>query len=370
MKLKLITFNPAKSTLRNFQKKYPVRSVHDDYEEMLRELFFIKNPKYRFEKGFEKNLAAFINEHKKGKKIEECGNWFYFDWQQTLVHFLEDNLHQELRTARNKNLITESEQQIFYNSTIAIAGLSVGSHAALCIALTGGAKNLKLADFDEISGSNLNRLNASFSAIGTNKALYFGRKILEINPYANIFIYPEGLTHKNLDEFVDGDKKHGIPRSNIVLDQIDGLEMKIRLRLRARQSKTALLMATDVGEWGMMDVERYDLNKNLKIFNGLLGDFTLKEFTSYKPHEVVKLVTRIIGPENMSARVKQSMQEIGKTLYAWPQLGSAAGISGSALAYLCRQILLGEKVPSGRYNLQPATLTKPKKPLTKKTVKK
>ncbi len=357
MKFKLITFDPTKKKLRDFRRKYPVRLIHDYYQNLLEELFFIRNPKYRFKKGHETSLAKFIDNHKKGKKLGECGVWFYFDWKQTLVHYLEPDLHQEIRTARNKNMILSAEQQKFYNSTVAIAGLSVGSHAALSIALTGGAKNIKLADFDEISGSNLNRLPAGFSSIGTNKALYFARKIAEIDPYTNIFIYPEGLTHSNLDEFVDGDKADKIPASDLLIDQVDSLEMKIRLRLKARQSKTALLMATDVGEWGIVDIERYDLDQNLKIFNGLLGDFTMEEFTHYKPQEVIKLVTRIIGQENMPPRVQESLREIGKTLFAWPQLGSAASLSGAVLAYLTRHILLGTKIPSGRYSLEPTVLT-------------
>jgi tRNA A37 threonylcarbamoyladenosine dehydratase len=71
----------------------------------------------------------------------------------------------------------------------------VGSHAALTIAIMGMARHIKLADPDEISASNLNRLNYDFTKIGKNKAQVAAEFIYQVNPYAEIDIYSNGINY-------------------------------------------------------------------------------------------------------------------------------------------------------------------------------
>jgi hypothetical protein len=49
--------------------------------------------------------------------------------------------------------------------------------------------------------------------------------------------------------------------------------------------------------------------------------------------------------------MQQSLQAVGTDLPAWPQLGTAAMISGVALSYITRRILTGQSMPSGRYEV-------------------
>jgi hypothetical protein len=44
----------------------------------------------------------------------------------------------------------------------------------------------------------------------------------------------------------------------------------------------------------------------------------------------------------------ESLLQVGKTLYSWPQLGDAATLSGVAVAYIVRKLALGEPVKSGK----------------------
>jgi hypothetical protein len=116
----------------------------------------------------------------------EKGMWVYYPWKKTLVHVLNENEYEELRTSRNKNLITKDEQDKFRNARIAVAGLNVGNPGALCIVLEGGSKNIKFADFDPLSVSNLNRFRAGLCELEINKATLSARQALEIDPYMNI----------------------------------------------------------------------------------------------------------------------------------------------------------------------------------------
>lgn len=320
--------------------------VVDSYSEQLGELFLIRNPRFRFNKDYQNELAQFLSE-RAGERKE--GVWFYFPWNATLARFLPEDEHQELRTARNRNLITGEEQERYYNSVVGIAGLSVGSHAALTIAMTGGARKIKLADPDTVSVSNLNRLRYPATVAGKRKVDVAGQLICEINPYATVYMYPEGITAENIAVFVEG--RDTEPRIGFMAEGVDNLEMKILLRERAKIARVPLVMATDNGDGIIVDVERYDLDPNLALFNGALGDISIEAFRSFPPSELPKLATKVAGPDYIVERMLQSLGEVGRTLYSWPQLGTAATFTGVATAYLARRILTGGNIASGKYDM-------------------
>ena len=171
------SFRPVK--IKNIRDKSELKKVTqgmgfslvDQIEDFLLELFQLRNPKYKFIKEYSEDFLKFKLKYLGKKEADSVGNWFYYPWLKTVIHFLPENEHFELRTGRNKNLITKEEQEIFYNSSIAVLGMSVGSHAALTIAMTGGAKYLTLADLDVIGGSNLNRIRTGYQNIGVKKVV-------------------------------------------------------------------------------------------------------------------------------------------------------------------------------------------------------
>ena len=331
-------------TIESFQKRYPVERVVDNYAGLAEELFLIRNPNYRFNRDYRGHFEEFIKDHLgKDKSLSEAGSWFYFPWNKILIHYLPEELHQELRTARNRNLITEDEQKKFYDFKIGVTGLSVGSHAALTLAMMGAGRVMKLADPDSISGSNLNRVRYDFTEVGQNKCDLITRKIYQVNPYSEISMYPKGITPDNITEFLAGP-----PKLDILVEEADNLEMKIRLRLEAKKLGIPVVMATDNGDNVIVDIERYDLDPDLQPFNGVAGDLTLEEFQSFTPQELPRLATKIAGPGLLVPRMMESLLEVGKSLYSWPQLGSAATLSGVVIAYLVRRIANGEKVQTGK----------------------
>jgi len=341
-----VAYNPKNGSLSKFRKKYKVLEMVDYYSELVRELFLIRNPQYRFVSNYENAFEQFYQQHLQGKKSEHAGKWFYFPWSKKLVHYLPEKLHQELRTARNKNIITPEEQEKYYKMNIGIAGLSVGSHAALTIVMSGGAKTIKLADPDTVSGSNLNRIRYDFSVLGKNKCELAAQQIYQINPYSNVYQFPEGLTEKNIRKFLAGP-----PKLDALVEEVDNLEMKIRLRIEAKKLGIPVLMATDNADNVIVDIERYDLNRKLRIFNGRAGNLDLAMFGKISPADIPKLATKIAGPDYVTSRMQDSLMEVGKTLYSWPQLGTAATLSGVAIAYLVKRLAQGEKLKSGKYEI-------------------
>jgi hypothetical protein len=328
------------TNLEEFKAQNQTVEVLDQYSELIKELFLIRNPRYKFGGDYALEAEKFIQEHLAGKPMTAAGNWFHFTRDKKLVHFLPDEMHQELRTARNKNIITAEEQKKFYHFTVGVAGMSVGSHPALTIAMMGGARRIKIADPDTISGSNLNRIRYDFTKVGENKCELVEELIYKLDPYAEVHAYTKGINEENIAEFLDG--------LDVLAEEVDNLEMKIRLRLEAKKRGIPVVMATDNGDNVIVDIERYDLDPKLPIFNGVAGDLTLEEFKAFPPMELPRLATKIAGPGIVVNRMLTSLFEVGKTLYSWPQTGDAATLAGVAVAYVVKRLALGEPLKSGK----------------------
>ena len=336
---KPIIFNARKYSLDFLKKRLKVTKVIDTYRLQLEDLFLIRNPRFRFNKNYQKDLTKFVKEHTKGLPLEKCGNWVYFPWNGLLVHYLEDSLHQELRTARNKNFITSKEQEKLYNTTIGIAGLSVGSNIAIALSLMGACRKIKIADPDVIAPSNLNRIITDFTNIGINKAVVIARYIYQVNPYAEIEIFEEGINKKNIKEFLKG--------LDILIEELDDIEIKIEIRKLARRKKIPVIMATDNGDNVIIDIERFDIKPDLPLFHGNIKNIDYKNINKNIP-KLYKAMSKIIGLRFVPSRIIQSIFEVGKTIYSWPQLITAAMLSGAVVAYVVKKIILNEKIKSGK----------------------
>lgn len=320
-------------------------SVVDTIDEQLEDLFLIRNPKYKFlpdhREAFLEFQKSVFGTHQK----EYYGTWVFFPWSNTLIHVLPEAEWHEARTGRNRNLITDDEQKIFAKSVVAIAGLSVGSHVALTITMMGGAHKMVLADPDVLSLSNLNRIRSGASQIGRSKIELVAAQIYDMNPYAELVLFPEGITEENVARFFDD---AGV---DILVEETDNLGLKILLREEAKKRKIPVVMGTDNGDGVILDVERFDLHSDLALFNGAIGDISIEEFKKFPPQELPKLATKIAGPELAVPRMKDSLLEVGRTIYSWPQLGSAATLCGAILSYLVRRIAVGAPVREGKFAL-------------------
>jgi len=338
-------------SLLEYKKQVEPTKILDTYEDQLKELFLIRNPRFRFDLNYENDWQSFLKGHIHERSLSDCGQWVFFPWSKSLVHYLSEEMHLEMRTARNRNIINEDEQKKIYNSSVAIAGLSVGSHPALTMAIMGMVKKWRLADPDTISGSNLNRIRADVTQIGESKCFLITRQIYQINPYAEILAYDKGVDDSNISEFLSG--------VDVLVEEVDNLAMKISLRLEAKKYKIPVLMATDNGDNVIVDVERYDLHSDLKIFNGVAGDLSFEEFLKIPPAEMPRLATKIAGSKLITSRMQDSLLEVGKSIYSWPQTGDAATLAGVAIAYIAKRILIGDKVCEGKMEINLDTIFDP-----------
>lgn len=320
-----------------------VQHVRDDFQEQLREHFQISNPTLVFAPDFEDRFQQYLAPLAKKTPLWQRGRWVYFPWLSTLTHILEDREFQKVRMARNRNLVTAEEQDKFYHSVIGIAGLSVGNSAALAIVLSGGGRHIRLADYDRLALSNLNRIRAGTESLGLPKIEMTARQIYALNPYAKIDMFPEGLTEQNIKKFFAGP-----PKLDLIVEEIDNLAMKHRVREYAKKLRIPVIMGTDDGDDAVIDIERYDLYPKTRLFHGRLGTTSYEELKALPKVKAGFMVARYVGPENVPLRMQKSLGEIGKTIVSWPQLGGSALLNACALAYCARKILTGQPLVGNR----------------------
>lgn len=316
-------------------------NVIDIYESALRELFFIENPQLKKEFGETvKRLEAFLSD----ANVAEL--WIHYPWSNTLIRSVPEETYFKLRTARNRNIITAAEQLRYRNAVVGIAGLSVGSAILSALVISGGPKTLKIADFDVLETSNLNRVRATLPDVGKNKAHVAARHIWELDPFADIHLCAEGVSRENLEAFLLHD-----PPLQIFIDAMDNLALKVFSRQLCREYHIPVLMATDNGDGVILDIERFDSEPARPLLHGLIDGISSEDLVNMDYERWLELATRIVGPEYLTKSMQKSLPEIGRSLSALPQLGTAAMLAGSAVAYAVRRIVNREEVLSGRYLL-------------------
>lgn len=281
------------------------------------------------------------------EKIEEKGFWVYYPWLERAVRILDEDKFKFIRTSRNRLKITSEEQEVLASKTIGVVGLSVGNSAALTLAMERVGGTLRLADFDTLDLSNLNRIRSGIVNLGLQKTVICKRQILELDPFIDVELYNEGIQPHNIDAFLNG--------IDILVEECDSLPMKIALRKAAKAKGIPVVM--DTSDRGMIDVERFDLESDRPLFHGMLGDFENRNLAELTLPERQQLLFALVDYNKASDRAKMSYAEIGKSLTTWPQLASAVALGGAVVGEVVRRILLNHEQPSGRSYVDVVQLT-------------
>lgn len=333
----------AAAKLQDLIKSEMITSLIDNYGEQYAELLLSKNAHlYRANYNVQTaSIAKMLHEHYGSRKSWELGSWVYFPWNGNLIHVLSQDEFEDLRSIRNRDLITAEEQSILADFSAACFGMSVGSAGALALAISGISRKIKLIDGAVISGSNLNRILTGVSNVGRSKCEVIGNQIYEMNPYSQIS-YFEKVSKDNIDEILSG--------VDVAIDEIDDIQMKILIRIEARRRKIPVIMATELGDTIMLDIERFDNEPNRELFHGSMpGIEKVAEDPPENHREWTKHAVKIIDPVNMPTKMQKSLLKIGSTIVTHPQLGSTVMVTGGALAFAVKNIALSQPLESGRY---------------------
>jgi molybdopterin/thiamine biosynthesis adenylyltransferase len=264
------------------------------------------------------------------------GTWVHFPWDGKIVHLLDSDDYFDVITNRNQDKLTREEQERLRTKRVGVMGLSVGGEAAVTVAQEHLCGEIRLADFDGLDLSNLNRLGAGCDEIGHNKALIVARRIAKIDPYLDVTVHEEGVTESNLDSFLDG--------LDLLLEECDGLAMKWEVRNRARERGLDVVFAAD--ERGFLSVEPYAHAPDLGVFHGRIPAPQPPKEAFSTPLAFLKVLTEWMGGfERVSERSRRSLEKVGSILCGYPQLASEARFAAGEVGHVARRLLLGEELP-------------------------
>lgn len=345
----------------------PELVCNDRLGEQIAELFAIDHPEAEPKTpAFAHALGDYRRAYFALHAPDAVGVWVCYPWKNTAVRVLPREEFFRVRTARNRNLITEADQRRLREFVVGIAGLSIGNSIATALALQ-GCERFVIADHDALELSNLNRLHMPVTSLGENKAIVTARQVYELNPYARVTVIPEGISDDNLSGFFSGP-----PRLDVVIEEIDSLPMKWKIREAARAHRIPVLMATCMGERVLLDVERYDTLPDRKLFVRDVGDDFLRRVTAPLSRiEWMKAATSIVGEDDTLSEVAATNALIGRTVTTRPLLGSTATVAGTITANAIRALATGTPLPDGRerFDLQAASSGVPFFPATSRPAK-
>ncbi len=254
-----------------------------------------------------------------------------------------EDMYYSLSTSRNRNLISTFQQDRLRNTVVGFFGLSVGSNAAITWMLESRAKDVKIADPDYVSPTNLNRLQFGWDSVGQLKVDVVAEFLLSINPFTRVVKVSEKSFESTKELFL------GENNLDIVVDAIDDVQGKILLRRLCKEYKIPLVSAADVGDNVTLDIERYDLSPQPDFFLGRVPEIEKLDLSKLSENARRRTIVQLVGYEEHSEEMLSSLLGLGETLGTWPQLGATATIGGGVVTTVIKKIVLGEKVKSGRY---------------------
>lgn len=317
-------------------------NVHNSIESQILELYKINHPQSKFNQN---ELSDYWQQWQERHNADFYGCWVYYPWNGNLVHILPPEDFIRLRTSRNQYKIHPEEQEKLRDKTIGLIGLSVGQSVALTLSMERVYGTLRIADFDHLELSNLNRIRSGLANLNLPKTTVVAREIAEIDPFLKVEVFEDGITDDNLDSFIgEGDQ-----RLDLLIEECDSLDIKIKARLKARAAGVPVIM--DTSDRGMMDIERFDLEPERPLMHGMVAEDRAESVDQWTAKERLALVMDMVGAENISARLKASLLEVDESLTTWPQLASSVVLGGGLSTIVSRKILLGEAVESGRFYL-------------------
>ncbi|MGW5401051.1 ThiF family adenylyltransferase [Streptomyces sp. NPDC003952] len=320
-----------------------LREVHDRIEDQVEELLRCRAPQDSF--GGRSRSRAVADTL--GARPEEYGRWAWYPWSGRLVHVLPEDQFRLVRTDRNRDKITREQQQGLLHRRIGVIGLSVGSSAALTCAMEGIGGAFRLADFDRLGLSNLNRLRGGVHELGLEKSVMCARRMYELDPYLDIEIHRGGVTEDTIaDFFGDGEEGGGL---DLLIEECDTPWVKVAAREHARSRRIPVLM--DTNDRGLLDIERFDLEPDRPLFHGRIGATTAADVRDLGPEAALRFLLDVVDEQRLSPAMTDALTRVGHTLSSWPQLASGVMLGAALVSDTARRILLGEPLASGRHSI-------------------
>ncbi len=160
---------------------------------------------------------------------------------------------------------------LIQSKRVAIGGAGgLGSNVAMMLVRT-GFKNIEILDQDVIDASNLNRQQYFYDEIGLSKVEVTKKRLLDINPDANIVIHQLQWNEQNADQFFKG--------ADFIVEAFDVMDWKFRFMEYYRTRFPVVI--SGVGMAGLLEKKPMTVKKMGNVY--ICGDRTTNSHEGHPP---------------------------------------------------------------------------------------
>lgn len=332
----------------------------------------------RFDTAFAEYLQLLQQAQDQGATEPDYGTYVYDVVTGNLFVVAPEEWHRIALATSTGMLLTDPPQALDWHQvraqleckTVGFIGASVGGNLIEGVMREVRPKMAKVADPDWIETNNLNRLErgsieylaqsrASRMTLANayelqrwNKAELAAYRQQLVDPYSEWFVYKEGLTEENIEQFFLGDAKHE-PKIDLVVEEADDLPLKVLVRKFCRKHRIPVLMLSDFGHCAIMQfwdfAQNPDLSLGFECSDQELDAAVDAAMTSGNRSDVFKLIELMCGPDfardEFAAWVAGTGEQPTSSL---PQSGATALISGGIGGKTIARYFLGHSVPRYR----------------------
>ncbi len=262
-------------------------------------------------------------------------------------------------------MTAEDIRERLADTVVGFVGASLGSNVVEGVLREMRPRAAKLADPDYLEVTNLNRLQHGslrylsqprskrddprngFETRFVSKLELLAYENQLVDPFMQWFLYPEGITVSNLDEFLLG---NGVePRLDYVVEEADDVRIKIEIRKRARLHGIPVLMASDLGHRSQAQVQDYSRDPGaplgFRVPDQELLALLERCLSSGDRADFFGLARGLLGDDFAVDEYRDWMEQLGEQpTSSIPQSGAVAQLSGALLGKLLALHRLGHDV--------------------------
>lgn len=300
-----------------------------------------------------------LSEHTTGGAWEPDYGSYVYDLRTGDLYLLAPEYwHRLSLLTSNAKLLTDPENRLsaeqirerLGSAVVGFVGASLGSNVLASVVREMRPRAAKLADPDFLEATNLNRLQHGslrylarsraerqnprdgFETLFVNKTELVAYENQLVDPYADWYLYQEGVTSANLDRFLLGGD--GEPRLDYVVEEADDISIKIEIRKRARQHRIPVLMASDFGHRAQVQLQDYGASADAPLGFRTSDDVLLAALarckTSGDRADLFAFVRALAGPDFELDEFADWMNQRGEQpTSSLPQSGAVAQLSGA-----------------------------------------
>ena len=166
---------------------------------------------------------------------------------------------------------------------------------------------IRLADFDILELSNLNRVRTAVATLGLVKTVAAAREIAELDPFLRVSCVLDGITETTIEPFLTGGG--GL---DLLVEVCDSLDVELPASQHAKAAGIPVLMQTS--DRGMLDVERIDRDPDRPLLHGLIEHLDPATLAHLSNEDKVPYILAMLGIDTTSDRLKASMLKVGQSV--------------------------------------------------------